>query len=365
MAPTTLTITLRNTTTSSKVYAHVTGIPVDSSKGNIFLLLADGKTPFYPKQPANDQTPITQNIAVPLAVPRSPNPTKIVIPQVVGGRVYFSIDKPLKFSINKGPALVEPSITNPSDPNYNTNWGFCEFTFNGGGLFANITYVDFVSLPIAMSLTNGAGVTTSVSGLPANGLAQVVTAMKSLKDSTDWAKLVYPATGTPLRVLSPNSLSAVDGSKFKGYWESYIDRVWTIYSTQTLTVDTQGAAGKYAGRVTGGKLVLTGPKGDKVSFSKPSSQDVFSCNTGPFGGLGNSLAGNLAARICAAFNRSTLAINANQPDGEVVVKYYAAGPTNQYSSNVHKINVDKKGYVCLRWRVQQLIHTNLCIGISI
>lgn len=352
MAPTTLTITLRNTTTSTKVYAHVTGIPVDSSKGAIFFLLADGKTPYYPSSPAADQSAVGKNIAIPLAAPNSANPTKIVIPQIAGGRISISINTPLTFHINRGPALVEPSITNPSDPNYNILWSFCEFTFNNGGLFANITYVDFVALPIAMSLTNASGVTTSVAGLPSNGLATVAAAMRAKPDSADWGKLIYPSTGTPLRVLSPNSLAAVDGSKFKGYWEPYINSVWSTYSSKNLIIDTQGSAGKYTGRVSNGIFVFTGPKGDKISFSKPSSQDVFSCSTGPFGGLGNSLGGNLAARLCAAFNRSTLISNANQPDGEVVSNYYYGtsaanankGPTNQYSKVVHQVNVDHKGY---------------------
>ncbi len=44
-----------------------------------------------------------------------------------------------------------PSVTNPADANADVEWAFCEFTLDGNGVYANISFVDFVSL--AMSLT--------------------------------------------------------------------------------------------------------------------------------------------------------------------------------------------------------------------
>jgi len=54
--------------------------------------------------------------------------------------------------------------------------------------------------------------------------------------------------------------------------------------------------------------------------------------------------GNIAARLAAAFNRSTLLVNPSQPDAEVVQTYYGTEPTNHYSKIVHSVNVDGKGY---------------------
>jgi hypothetical protein len=346
MAPSTLTITLRNQTTSNTVFAHITGIPVD--KGGICFMKSDGKTPYYPPSPDTDLTPVSEDIAIPLAAPGSSSPTQVTVPRLASGRICFSIGKPLVFFVNKGPALVQPSITNASDPNYNTLWGFCEFTLNGDGLFANISYVDFVALPIAMSLTNASGTTTSVLGMPANGMITVCSALQqqAKSDGAPWDKLIFPNPQQPIRVLSPYNAMVTDGSKFAGYWEPYIDQVWNQYQNQPLTIDTQGGPGIVQGKVDGNGIF---DFGDAGKFHKPSSADIFSCNTGPFGGLGNTTPGNIAARICAAFNRSTIHSNPNQPHGEKVKVYYVAAssgavPTNHYSRVVHEANSDHRGY---------------------
>ena len=140
-------------------------------------------------------------------------------------------------------------------------------------------------------------------------------------------------------------------SKLSGYWEPYINRVWSQYQKQTLTIDTQGGPGIVQDEVDGNGIFNFGSAG---KFEKPSA-DIFSCNTGPFGGLGNTTVGNIAARICAALNRSTIHSNPNQPDGEKIETYYAAAaaaagsgsgsvPTNHYSRVVHDANSDHRGY---------------------
>jgi hypothetical protein len=99
--------------------------------------------------------------------------TVVQIPYIAGGRIWFCVNDTLTFLLNPGPGLVEPSVSNPSDPNYNKLWDFCEFTYNSSQVFVNISYVDFVSLPLALSLSNTAGAVQSVTGLPANGLQTV------------------------------------------------------------------------------------------------------------------------------------------------------------------------------------------------
>lgn len=81
----------------------------------------------------------------------------VTIPKIAGGRIWFSIDEPLAFLVNLGLALAEPSVTNYSDPDINISWAFCEFTYNGAQLFANTSYVDFVSKPVSLTLTNTSG----------------------------------------------------------------------------------------------------------------------------------------------------------------------------------------------------------------
>jgi hypothetical protein len=65
MAPSTLTITLQNQTTSNTVFAHIIGILVNN--GGICFMKSDGKTPYYLPSPKADLITMTEDIAIPLA----------------------------------------------------------------------------------------------------------------------------------------------------------------------------------------------------------------------------------------------------------------------------------------------------------
>jgi Beta-1,3-glucanase len=72
---------------------------------------------------------------------------------------------------------------------------------------------------------------------------------------------------------------------------------------------------------------------------------IFSCDSGPFSPAGMSaemLA--IVPRLAAAFNRSTLLIDADQPDGENPTGYYADPVTNHYARIVHATSLDGRGY---------------------
>jgi hypothetical protein len=83
--------------------------------------------------------PLEEDCAIPLGAPG--NSVTVTIPQIAGGRIWISEGR-ITFLVNPGPALVEPSVFNPSDPNAKINFGFVEFTLDPGQLYANITYVD-------------------------------------------------------------------------------------------------------------------------------------------------------------------------------------------------------------------------------
>lgn len=334
----TLQIALQNTTTSSAVYAYVTGNAIDN--GNALMLLeADGHTVYYPSSPSATGAPLGADCAIPLGAPGTT--TTVTIPHIAGGRLWFSVGGPLTFLLNPGPALVEPSVTNPSDPNVNLSWDFCEFTFNSSQLYANITYVDFVCLPIAMTLTNSAGAVQSVAGMPADGLDTVCANLVAQHDTdgAGWNQLVVTANGKNLRALSPNNGIVMNSSLFSGYYQPYVDQVWSTYASRSLTVDTQASWGSASGSVSGGVLEFPGVG----SFAQPSAADIFSCSTGPFANASGEM-GALIARISAAFNRSTLLIDSDQPDGENPADYYTAAVTNHYARIVHAANLDGRGY---------------------
>lgn len=334
----TLNIALQNETKSNNVYAYITGLAVHNSN-SVFLLQADGITPYYPASPSSDGSQLAFNCAIPLGAPGN---TRIVtIPQLVGARVWFSVNSALTFLLNPGPGLVEPSVTNPSDPNINDYWDFCELSFNSFQVFANITYVDFVSLPISLTLTNTSGGIQHVAGMPSNGLDAICDGLRAqdADDHAGWSNLIVTSNGANVRALSPNNGIVMNNSLFSGYYEPYVNEVWSKYRNSKLTVNTQASWGNVNGGVSNDTLIFSGTG----SWDKPSTADIFNCSSGAFSNTMGEV-GNIGARLAAAFNRSTLLLDSDQPNSESLSSYYQSSPTNHYSRIVHATNLDGLGY---------------------
>ncbi|RDW58664.1 hypothetical protein BP6252_13140 [Coleophoma cylindrospora] len=335
-------IALRNNTSSDQAHAYVTGTSI--SRNALFFLLADGKTAYYPPNPANPGAPLGHDCAIKLGSPGST--THVRVPHLEGARIYFAIGK-LVFRLDpgsgSGPALVEPSETNPQDPNYDVKFGFAEFTWNSTQLFANISFVDFVGLPISLTLKTASGNEQHVSGIPSDGLDTICKKLQSVdSDGQDWAKLAIKSrSGEYLRALSPYQAMILHPQLFNGYYKDYVDKVWHKYQHEKLLVNTQAPFGVLSGHVHGGEL-----KFGNESFHKPSTADIFSCSTGPFHNPTSGNAERLAIipRLCAGFNRSTLLADDKTPDPDGSKDYYNNAVTNHYAKIVHEVTSDGKGY---------------------
>jgi hypothetical protein len=340
-AATAVSFSVQNNTGSDTVYAFVTGQAIDN--GNALMLLqADGMTPYYPASPSTTGSPLAVDCAIPLN-PTGGSPVTLTVPHLAGARLWFSIGSPLTFLLNPGPALVEPSVTNSSDPNIDLQWDFCEFTFNDAELFVNITFVDFVCIPIALGLTDTSGNTQTVAGLSAGGLDTVCNGLtaQAAADGNPWYDLIVISGGQNLRALSPTNGIVMNSSLLSGYYDDYVSQVWSKYGATTLTIDTQASYGDVVGQVSGGLLTFSGVG----SFAQPAAADIFSCASGPFNPSGMSaemLA--IVPRLAAAFNRSTLLIDSDQPDGENPLDYYTNSITNHYARIVHAATGDGRGY---------------------
>lgn len=342
----TLSIALQNNSSSSAVYAYITGQAINNNNA-LFLLQADGITPYYPASPSSTTQPLLVDCGIKLGPPNST--TTVQIPQITGGRIWFCLNVTLTFLLNPGPGLVEPSVSNPSDPNYNKTFDFCEFTFNSSQVFVNISYVDFVCLPISLMLLNTSGVTQHVTGIPPTGLQTVCSQLvtQNAQDGQGWDQLIVKSgsSNSILRALSPNTGIVMNPALFQGYYAPYVAAVWAKYTTQPLTIDTQAEWGTVSGTVCPSTSILTFPS--IGTFVQPAAADIFSCSTGPFATSATNTAemGALAARLSAAFNRSTLLLPISTfPDGETVSAYYGNAITNHYSRILHAVNGDGKGY---------------------
>ena len=182
--------------------------------------------------------------------------------------------------------------------------------------------------------------------MPANGLDKICANLitQDNKDKAGWGSLIEKtSSGIILRVLSPNTGRARNSSLFQEYFDAYVHQVWAKYTgpSTTLTVDTQASWG----RVTGHCDAHTGTLsfGQDLTFTKPSTADIFSCSTGSFTPSSNIEKGALIARITAGFNRSTLLEDVVTPSSSHK-NYYGGAVTNHYARIVHAANADGKGY---------------------
>lgn len=211
-------------------------------------------------------------------------------------------------------------------------------------MFINITYVDFVCLPISLTLSSTSGTSQHVSGMPANGLATVCSNLiaQNNQDGAGWNQLIIQSGGQNLRALSPNTGIVMNGNLFNGYYQNYVSEVWAKYAGQGLQVDTQAQWGTVTGTVQNNLLTFPGIG----TFAQPAAADIFSCSTGPFAAQPTNTSEllNIGARLAAAFNRSTILIDSLQPDDENVSTYYTNSPTNHYARIVHAANLDGRGY---------------------
>ena len=307
----------------------------------------------YPTANTSNAAPerIVGDVAITLG--GSNSTTLINLPGYISAaRIWFA-EGDLQFytlSTEFGIALVEPSAVNPSDPSADLNWGFAEFTYiEDAGVYADISFVDFVGTPLGMSLTDADGNTQDVGGLRADAVQTVCNGLvaQAALDGYPWDDLcVYHPSGHPLRVLAPTDYLSINNSAFDGYWTSYIDDVWARYTADTLWIDTQASNGKVGCTVDSGSNELT-CTGDSRGYAQPTAADIFGCNSGPFAiwATDNDIHRAVVPRLCAAFNRATLLMEGGDVQPSLSSdNYYTTSPTNHFSALVHKNEIDGKGY---------------------
>ena len=347
-----LVMSLQNNFAGSPILAYVTGL---DENNNLVMLQPDG-TFFKPTVTPDQKVPlaITQNVAIPLN--GQGQTTTVTIPGYISAaRVWFAANGELEFfvvaSASGTPSLVEPSAVNPKDPSANVNWGFVELTnTEQGGLYANISYVDFVGLILGMSLstTDGSAI-QSAGGLQTNAVSSICSSLtaQAAKDGQPWDQLcMVDSSGAPLRIIAPSDYTAINPDQFSDYYSGYVDQVWSHYASNDLHVATQAAAGTVTCRVQSDNTLTCA--GDNRAYAKPSAADIFGCNSGPFGIIAsdNDVHRAVVPRLCAAFDRSTLLIpGGDTQPGPLESTFYPTDvPTNYYSKFVHEFEVDGTGY---------------------
>ncbi|KAK6212262.1 hypothetical protein LQW54_005393 [Pestalotiopsis sp. IQ-011] len=342
------------------------------------VMLRTDLNQYYPLKnvPANDSnSPTSVPSYIPLAI-RIPakSSSNVTLPDyLISGRVWIA-EGDLEFRAYPGGAFSEPSGANPSLSEYNVKWGFVELNHDAGGLIINLSFVDWVSLSLGMSLTFATGQgtnTSSVPGLEAGAMQNICNDLKtqaSISGSNgthDWDKLcIYSEDGKDLlRVFSPNIDASIHrpNSTLVNYYDDYINQVWDKYQKQNLTLQLQGGSdgmplttpgpGQATTCSVQANSNMTCDQSDH-SYPKPTTADIWGCNSGPFfvGDINatvprDMMHSRIIPRLCAAFTRSTLLLDGgNMQPFANVTDYYSANVTNHYSRIVHNYLANGKGY---------------------
>ncbi|CAH0046741.1 unnamed protein product [Clonostachys solani] len=329
----------------SAVNAYVVGY--DSNEAVVFVR-QDGSLVYPSSGGSAVPVPITTNVKIPVAAGQV---ATMRIPIAMHStRIYFSVGD-LNFGVVKtdiGEGLVQPDEKNPTDPSASLNWGFVELTLNtDGSLFANISYVDFMGLPLGMKLDVNGGSAQTAYGLKANSINSACSDLSAqqAQDGAPWAALCQSNSAGLIRVVSPNSYSVTHPNGFGRYWDNYINQVWSKYSNENLVIDTQSGFGNLNCRVSGNQMTCNG--GDNRAYPKPTAIDIWGCNSGPFGRQAgdNEQHIRVIPRLCSAFVRSTLLLaGGNVQPSLPQSTYYTVNPSNHYGRLVHKYEIDGKGY---------------------
>lgn len=340
----TLQVKLVNNFGGGQLKAYITG---KDTSGNVVMVSPNGQF-FYPN-PNGATTPVevTGNFAIPMN-PQGQTTTFTIPNFIQSSRIYIAAGNLKFYTMVSGGriALVEPAFVNPKDPSAGVKYGFVEFNFMDGSIYANLSFVDFVGMVLGMSLNLADGSFQNVQGLK-NGAVQGVCndmrAQSSRDGKAEWGRMcLADGSGNVLRTLSPNMYLSIpeNANELANYYTDYVNQVWNKYSSQDLVMNVQGT--QRACRVSGNVLNCAG---DNRSYQKPTHKDIFGCNSGPFliVDSDNSVHRAIVPVLCAAFHRSVLLLNGGnvQPSGS---NYYSVNPTSHYSRIVHSYESDGKGY---------------------
>ncbi|KAI1325534.1 glycoside hydrolase family 64 protein [Xylariaceae sp. FL0255] len=344
-----LQVEIVNNYGNDQMYLYIDG----KDSNNVPCLLGSDGTYYYPDA-GGSTTPVqidTSSIATPLGAQGSS--TTVTLPDTLqSARIWVSQGELTFYTVDDGSggsAVVEPSVTNPSDPSANVPWGFVEFNWSNGSMFANISYVDWVGIVMGMSLTLSDGSVQTVKGLQAGAIDSICNDLKTqgASDGQAWGSMcVNDASGNVLRVLSSNLYTSVNPDAFSDYYTDYINQVWSQYTSEPLMVNTQmnGGNSTIACQVSGDTMTCAG---DETGYQMPTITDIWGCNSGPFANIAGASATHQAvvARLCAAFDRSTLLLNGGNVQPSLPSSsYYTTSPTNHYARIVHNYEADGVGY---------------------
>jgi hypothetical protein len=273
------------------------------------------------------------------------------LPPMEGCRVFISKGQQLYlyfFGSSGDPSgYAAPNHLNTTDPNKGILYEIIELTNNQYGFFGNPSRVDVYQYPMGMELFGDNGYHQKVGELKKH---EEIVALYKANVPVEFQGSVTP-TG---EIWAPSKTSAfADGADGRAvgaqvnYFKSYIDAIWTKYSTEDL-IFFAGDAGVFKGRVQAdGRLVVVGQSGGftgrmGIVPGKPSTQEalegkgVLDRRVQP--GKEGDVDLVVQAQLCAAINRHMVDITSRNPGEQhwyTKSQFYQQNPMNHYAKFWH------------------------------
>jgi hypothetical protein len=347
-AQTTVPFTLSNNSTyaDGNVYVAIVGIVnnnhvwIDTKTGAVNLMNVSNNTVAGPVIGGNQGPGNNGRYANCFArLSEIPNKT-INIPGIAGCRMLISFNSQLFlyfFGASGSPSgYAAPNLANPTDPNQGIRFETIELTNASNGLWVNTTRVDSYQFPMGLEVWGNAGFYQKVGELLPH--SQILSQWQSTAPA-EFAGC-YDATNGIIKFPSKTPAFQSGGAQ-ANYFGSYIDAIWSKYSSGNLIFNA-GDAGTWSGRVSGNVFTFTRSSDGAVGTisNKPTNIEVME-------GSGVMAAGGqwdkvVQAQICAAINRHAINLNlatgATQDFG-TASGYYQTGPYNWYCKFWHRSDI--------------------------
>ena len=263
-------------------------------------------------------------------------------------RVFFGFKSPLylhAFDSNGGFAGAD--FQNVSDPNHGIRWELIEFTLNQNAIYINTSRVDAFQYPMGLELYGGSGANNPyMKRGEMEDYSTIINRWKSTNGSNQFNACYQQnitADGLGGIIVQPSKVASI---KNNGYFNDYINRIWSHYSYNQLYAD-MGQLGKWRGGVSGDVFTMTRESDGAVAkiYSKPSTTDVIE-GAGAFA-KGGELDKAMQAMFCGAINRGV--IDLSVASGQIQYwgdtnKFFSTDVYNPYVKFFHQKDLSYNGY---------------------
>ncbi len=259
-------------------------------------------------------------------------------------RLFFGFRSPMYLhAFDAGYAGAD--FQNPTDPNHGLRWELVEFTYDQYDvMFINTTRVDAFQYPMGVELF---GTSQSNNAYMKRGellsYNDIINRWNQQNGNSPFSACYQESVTTDALggiIIQPSKVAAV---KNNGYFDNYINQIWSYFTTHELYAD-MGQRGKWRGTVQGNTFVLTSG-GQTAYVNKPSTTDVIE-GAGTFA-TGSDIDKAVQAQFCGAMNRGMVDVNTTNgqlQDWGDRTSFFTRNTWNPYVAFFHQDDLSYEGF---------------------